>query len=291
MGKIRVRTLGDEEFEKEQQESAKKRREAKAIKKGKAHIEGLGLKGGQQLKVMEGVELNEDVKKLLEETPAEVAAEGVQEKKPKKLRTRVRSKRYQQLLSLYNKSKSYPLKEALTLVKQLSTTKFDATVETHLNLNKEVITKEKTSLSGTVILPHGTGKTRVVKIADEALIEAVGKGKIDFDILVAHPSMMPKLAKVARTLGPKGLMPNPKNRTVTTEPEKRAKELEGGEVGWKTEPDHPVIHQAIGKVSFSETQLGQNLAELVKSIGKEKITKLTLSSSMGPGIKVDPASL
>lgn len=296
MGKIRVRTLGDESQEKAQKEEAKIRRETKKLKKdgaaevkeGKAHIKGVGLKGGQQVKVIEGVTLTPEVEKLLSETPEEIEKE---QKKAKVIVPRVRSKRYKDTLSLVDKKRSYPLKDALELIKKTSTVKFDATVEVHININPEILDKDKPSLSGTINLPHGTGKKRVIKIADEALIEKVAKGQIDFDVLVAHPTLMSKLAKVARILGPKGLMPNPKNGTISPTPEKRAKELEDGEMTWKTEPDHPVIHQILGKVSFKETQLGENLKTLVKSIGSGKIVKLILSSSMGPGIKVDVASL
>lgn len=290
MGKIRVKTLGDEEFEKEQQEKAEKRREAKALKKEKAHVKGVGLKGGQQIKVMEGVELKPEVAAAVEaiEHP-ETAKED--KKKARVAKPRIRSKRYKAFASQYDRAKLYPLTEALALTKKLATTRFDATVEAHLNLNRELLGKDKTTLSGSVTLPSGTGKKRVVKIASEALIEAIGKGIIDFDVLVAHPSLMPKLAKVARILGPKGLMPNPKNGTVTPDPEKRAKELEGGEIQWKTETEQPLIHQAVGKVSFTEKQLEENIKTLLNSVGVAKVVKLTLSSSMGPGIKVDTTTL
>lgn len=285
MGKIRVKTLGDETHEKEQSERAEKRREAKALKKGKAHIKGVGLKGGQQIKVMEGVELKPEVEALLKgETPA-----PAEEKKApsKKRRVKVRSKRYQGLTGQVDKTKSYDVKEAIKLLKKTSTTKFDGTVESHLNLNPALFSKDKSNLSGSVVLPHGTGKKRRVAIATEELIDMVANDKIDFDVLVAHPSLMPKLAKVAKILGPKGLMPNPKNKTVTADPEKRAQELEGGEVNWKTEPSQPIIHQPIGKVSFTDAQIEENLIALIKSVGTGKIAKLTVNATMGPGIRVD----
>lgn len=287
MGKIRVRVLGDEASEKVQQEEAKKRRETKKALKDKEHVKGVGLKGGQQIKMVEGVELKPDVEAMLNGETGEEKSE----KKARKIKVRVRSKRYLDLSSQVDRKKHYPLKQAVELVKKTSTVKFDATVEAHVNLAAFVFTKEKTSLSGTVVLPHGTGKKRRIKIADDSVIENVQKGTIDFDVLVAHPSMMPKLAKVARILGPKGLMPNPKIGTVTPDPEKRAKELEGGEVNWKTEPDHPVVHQIIGKVSFTQKQLEENLKKLLSSIGSGKVAKITLSSSMGPGIKVDSTNL
>lgn len=293
MGKIRVKTLGNEVFEKEQSEKAEKRRAAKALKKGKAHIKGVGLKGGQQIKVMEGVELKPDVRAAIEavehpEKEIKVSAKG---RSASGRKSRVRSNRYKQLLSVIDKNKSYDIKETIKLIKKTSTVKFDGTVEVHINLNPTTLPKDKLNLSGSVVLPHGTGKKRRVAIATEELIDKVGSGKIEFDVLVAHPSLMPKLAKVAKILGPKGLMPNPKTKTVTPDPEKRVKELEGGEVNWKTEPSHPVIHQPIGKVSFSEAQIEENLKALVKSIGTGKIAKLTLSSTMGPGIKVDITTL
>lgn len=280
MGKIRVKTLGDEALEQEQVDKAKKRREEKRAKK--AHVKGVGLKGGQQITAMEGVELKTETEgEAIEETGEKEA------KKTRKAKVRIRSKRYQQALALIDKTKHYSLTEALELLKKTAQVKFDPTVEVHINLNPANLAKDKKSLSGTVVLPHGTGKKRVIAIADEALIDRVSSGTIDFDILVTHPSLMPKLAKVARVLGPKGLMPNPKNGTVTPNPEKRVKELSGGELTWKTEPEQPVIHQAVGKASFSVDHLAENVTGLIKSINVQKILKLTLSSTMGPGIKVD----
>jgi len=288
MGKIRVATLGDEQAEQKQKEKAKARREGKKALKEKTHIEGVGLKGGQQIKVMEGSEIKPEIARLLEETPAQLQKEA---KQPKKKALRVRSQRYQKLTQIVDKTKSYPIKEAVKLMKKTSTTKFDGTLEMHVNLNPATLPGEKPSLNGTVHLPHGTGKKRVIVIADEALIAKIATGKIDFDVLVSHPSLMPKLAKVARILGPKGLMPNPKTGTISTDPEKRVKELAGGELAWKTEPDHPVIHQVIGKVSFTEGQISENLAAFVKAISAGKIAKLTLNATMGPGIKVDLGTL
>ena len=269
MGKIRVKTLGDEAQEQAQANKTKKRREEKKAKK--AHVKGVGLKGGQQITAMEGVELKTD-------TEITEAAEEKTAKKSRKVRTWVRSKRYQEVVALIDKTKLYPLTEAIELVKKTARVKFDPTVEVHINLNPATLPKEKKNLSG---------KKRVIAIADEILIERVQAGVIDFDVLVAHPSLMPKLAKIARVLGPKGLMPNPKNGTVTADPEKRVKELSGGELAWKTEPDQPVIHQSVGKASFSTSQLSENISNLVSSVSVGKILKLTLSSSMGPGIKVD----
>lgn len=297
MGKIRVKTIGDEAFEAEQAEKDKKRREAKKAKKnlssetltkgGKAHVKGVGLKGGQQVSVMEGVELKPEIAALLKN---EVKAEE-KPVKVKKVKAKVRSKRYQLLRQLVDRTKFYPLKDALKLLVKTANTRFDATVETHININPATLPPDKPSLSGFVTLPHGTGKQRKIVIVTEEILQNIAAGKINFHVLVTHPQFMPKLAKFAKVLGPKGLMPNPKNGTITATPEKRAKELSGGEIQWKTEPDHPVIHQIIGKVSFGEDKIKENLTKLVKAVSLGKIAKITLSSSMGPGIKVDLQTL
>ncbi len=176
---------------------------------------------------------------------------------------------------LVDKNKTYPLDEAIELVKETSFSKFDGTFEAHIN------TTEK-SLRGTVALPHGTGKTIRIKIADDTLI---ANPVIDFDVLVAHPSMMPKLAKIAKILGPKGLMPNPKTGTISENPEELIKTLSSN-LSWKTQPDFPIVHLVVGKVSLATKKLSENLAAVVKSIGKEKIVSLFLKSTMSPSVRV-----
>lgn len=290
MGKIRVRTLGDEDFEKKQAEEAKARREGKKAQKEKTHVKGVGLKGGQQIKVMEGVDLTPEAQAALSEVEGEVS-QKTPNKKARKIKIRTHSKRYQAARVLIDTKISYPLSKAIELLKKTATTHFDASVETHININPAILTKDKKTLSGSIKLPYGTGKKRIIAIADEEILKKIESGKIDFDILIAHPSMMPKLAKFARVLGPKGLMPNPKNGTVSPDPQKRVGELDSGEINWKTEPDQPVVHQIVGKVSYESEKLQQNITELIKAIGTNKIAKLTISSSMGPGIKVDLPSI
>lgn len=280
MGKIRVAKLGDEKAEKEQHRKADARREAKKAKKQK--VEGVGLKGGERVAVMEETEIKPEFKKLVEEVEK---GNEVKESPQKKRKARVRSKRYQEIAALVEKNRFYPLTEAIELLKKTSMTKFDGTVEIHVNLNKSSL-GGKNDLRGSVSLPHGTGKKITVAIADEKIIADIAAGKIEFDILVAHPSMMSKLAKVARVLGPKGLMPNPKTGTVTENPENRVKELSSGQVNFKTEPDQPVIHMSVGKVSFEGKKLEENIEAVLTAVGRNKILSATLSSTMGPGIKL-----
>lgn len=275
--------MGDESEEKEQKRRAEARRQTKQSKKVK--VEGVGMKGGQRVAAVEGTDIKPEFKKLIEEVEEGTPGAPAKAKQKKKIKIRVRSKRYIEAASLVDKTKTYPLAEAVSLVKKTSHTKFDGTVELHINLNPLSL-GDKKDYRGSVVLPHGTGKQVRVVIADDKVLADVEEGKINFDILVAHPSMMPRLAKVARILGPKGLMPNPKTGTVTADPEKRAKELATGSVNFKTEPDQPIIHMVVGKVSFDEKKLAENLEAIFAAIGKNKIAKATLASSMGPGVKI-----
>lgn len=287
MGKIKIATLGSEEEEalKDKQrvrrEEKKKRTEA-----SKVHVPG--MKGGQRVKSV-GAQSEEEIEKLVklaeqvEKDQAEGIHPGKEEEKPKKSRARNRSKVYKQALMKVDHNKLYPFADGLTLLRQVALAKFDETVELHIN------TAEK-GLRGNVELPHGTGKEVKVAIADaktiDKIVEDVGKGKIDFDTLIAHPSIMGQLAKVAKFLGPKGLMPNPKNGTISDKPEEVAKKFQGGSVNWKTESEFPLIHAVIGKLSFKDKQLEDNFKALIKSITSDKIQKITLKSTMSPGIKV-----
>ena len=308
MGKIRVATLGNEEQEKKLKAKAEARREAKKAEK-KSQVKGIGLKGGQRVNLVEG--LDEEAMKKLETLEQksfteENDTEGKKEKKSKaKKEARKRSKRYQEALSMIDRTKNYSITDALELLKKTSLTRFDGTVEMHIALNPKTLKEkskekkekgvkeksEKASLRGTVTFPHSTGKTVRVAIANDAVLAQIEKGIIEFDVLVTNPLMMPKLAKFARTLGPKGLMPNPKNGTIGENPEELAKKLSSGQTNFKTEPDNPLIHMAIGKVSFETSKLQDNIQALVTAVNKNKIERITLSATMGPGIKVDVASL
>ena len=207
--------------------------------------------------------------------------------------------------------KVYSPDEAITLAKETSTVKFDATIEVHARLGIDV-TKSDQLIRATVSLPHGTGKTKRIaafvgsndeKAAKEAgadLICGVDEikkikdtGKIDFDIAVATPEMMPKLAVAAKVLGPKGLMPNPKTETVGTDVKKMISELKKGKMTFKND-DGANVHISIGKVSFDQAKLKENFAALIEALKKAKpasskgtyIQSLFLTSSMGPSIKV-----
>ena len=284
MGKVRKVVMGDVEQEKKQRKKAEVRRETKKLKK----VEGVGLHGGERTSLVEGTELKADVREILEQVESGGKSSESRTNKKKLVGPKPRSQKYQEAAKLVDKTKIYPLTDAIDLIKKTSYTKFDGTVEIHLNLNPTVLgeKKEKKDFRGSVTLPHGTGKQVRVVAADDTILKEIEGGTINFDILVSHPSMMPKLAKVARILGPKGLMPNPKTGTVTEDVEKRIKELSHGQVNFKTEPENAIVHLIVGKVSFENEKLLANINAIYDVIGRNKILKATIAATMGPGITI-----
>lgn len=222
-----------------------------------------------------------------------------------------RSKRYQELAAKVDMNKLYSIDDALALVKQTAATKFDGSVELHVRLGVDP-NKGEQQVRSTVTLPHGSGKTVKVAVftnaamakeakdagADlvggEELIEEIKTtGKINFEIAVATPDMMRSMAKVAKILGPKGLMPSPKNETVTKDVAKTVAELKKGKVAFKNDSTSN-IHMVIGKVSFKPEQIKENLVASLDAIRKAKpasskgtyIRHVSLNATMGPGINV-----
>lgn len=281
MGKIRVKVLGDEQQEQEELQKAREKREQK--KAAKAADKGVASVGVSEEELMAQEPTTETQTETTEVSEPE-GKEGKKTKKAKFAKKKAKSKRYASNASQVDKNTTYPLDKSIELLKSLQFSKFDETVELHVNV------KEK-GVSGQVDLPHGTGKQRKIKIADEAVIEAIEKGQIDFDVLVATPSVMPKLAKVARILGPRGLMPNPKAGTVTDNPEQAVEKLAGGQMSFKTEAGAPVIHMTVGKVSFEGGKLKDNITAAVKAIGVARIDKVTLKSTMSPAIRLNVSKM
>ncbi|HVT00922.1 MAG TPA: hypothetical protein VHE53_01645 [Patescibacteria group bacterium] len=280
MGKVKVRVLGDEQQEQEQIEEQKKKAEAKAQAK-KAKVSGVNLGGGERINSV-GVS-EADIEAQLSSTPEEkveeVKTEAKKEKKAKKKEARVRSKRHTANTSNVADKTTYPVAKGVEMLRKFKKSNFDETVELHIN------TKEK-GVSGQVVLPHGTGKKLRIVVADDAIIAEIEKGKIDFDVLVATPDMMPKLARVAKVLGPRGLMPNPKAGTITTDPKAIIEKLSAGQITYKTEAQAPIIHVSVGKLSFEDKQIEENVKTLLGSIGANKINNVTLKSTMSPAISI-----
>lgn len=222
-----------------------------------------------------------------------------------------RSKKYVEALAKVEKGKAYTVDEAVKLVKETSTTKFDGSVEVAIRLNVDT-KKADQQLRGAIVLPKGTGKTtRVIVIAkgeaatkakeagadyvgDVDLLQKIGKENwFDFDTMIATPDMMPLLGKLGRVLGPKGLMPNPKTGTVTMDPAKAVADAKAGRVEYRTD-SFGNVHAVIGKVSFSEEDLKENLNAFVSTIMKirpasvkgDYVKNIAITSTMGPGIKI-----
>lgn len=233
------------------------------------------------------------------EEPKEEAKEAkskVKKSKPKKGH-KVRSKAYQEKAELVDKGKKYELNEAIDLARETSFSKKPGSLEVHIMTNSK-------GMRGLVNMPHLSGKNlRILAfgpgaleagadiVGDDAKLDDLMKGRIDFDIVVTHPSWMPKLARAARVLGPKGMMPNPKNGTVTENLEKAINDLKGGKFEYKTEANLPVMHLRIGDLTQPNEELAANIKTLAISIGKTKLKALTLAASMGPGVKVDTTSI
>ncbi|MFV0258343.1 MAG: 50S ribosomal protein L1 [Acidimicrobiales bacterium] len=226
-----------------------------------------------------------------------------------------KSKKYADATRRYDRDHLFGPDEALELVKSLSSAKFDESIDVAIGLGVDP-RKADQIVRGTVALPAGTGKdVRVAVFANgeqanaaaeagadvvggDDLVEAVSNGMLDFDLAIATPDMMPKVGALGRVLGPRGLMPNPKTGTVTPDVAKAVAEFKGGTVEYRTDK-FGNVHVSIGKASFEPSALETNLGTLVDEINRAKpasakgkyIKKVTVSSTMGPGVKVDPARL
>lgn len=253
MGKIRTRILGLEDIEKQQKEEQKKRSAEKTAEKS--------------------ADVQPEVKQ--EEAKAEPAKE-----QKKAVAARTRGKKYLAAKKTVGKGAKMKLTEAIELLKKAKYAAFDESVDVHMNV-------VKTGLRGEVELPHSTGKTVRVAIVNDAVLEQLAENKIEFDVLVTHPSFMPKLARYAKLLGPKGLMPNPKAGTISPNPEEVAKKFMKGTLRWKTEPKFPILHQMIGKLSYETKNLSENAQALINAVGKANIKNVFVASSMGPSVEIE----
>lgn len=224
-------------------------------------------------------------------------------------------KKLQEAAKLIDRSKFYEAKEAIELAKKASTVNFDATVEVAFRLGIDT-RKNDQQIRGAVVLPNGTGKTQSVlvfakgdklKEAEEAGADYVGdaeyiqkiqQGWFDFDVIVATPDMMGEVGKLGRVLGPKGLMPNPKTGTVTFDVAKAVQEIKAGKVEYRADKAG-IIHAPIGKVSFDDNKLAENLRTIYDVVQKAKpssakgtyMKSLNVTTTMGPAVKVDPAKV
>ncbi len=222
-----------------------------------------------------------------------------EEKKAVAAKTKVkpRGKKYLEVAEKVDRGMKYKALEAVELAQQTSYSKFTGAVEVHINTAAK-------NIRGLASLPFASGKKLTIvafgKGAEESgadivgtdeVLEEVMKSKINFDVMVTSPEWMPKLAKAARVLGPRGLMPSPKNGTISNDLAKTVAEIQSGKVEYKTEPNGQVIHMSVGKVDQSAEEIVNNLKALYNVLGKSRVKKMTVAATMGPGVKVDLASL
>ena len=227
-----------------------------------------------------------------------------------------RGKKYQDAVKAFDKTQQYDLADAIGLVKKNATAKFDETIELHLRTGCDGRHAEQ-QIRGAVVLPHGTGKkVRILVFAKDAKAEeakAAGadyvgaedlipriqnEGWFEFDVVVATPDMMGVVGRLGRVLGPKGLMPNPKAGTVTMDVTKAVNDIKAGKIEYRLDKTN-IIHVPVGKASFTEEQLADNFQTLIDAINKAKpaavkgqyLKSVTLTSTMGPGVKINPAKL
>ena len=302
MAKEEAKTLETpvEEVKTEAVEEVKEEKFAKSGKKSKKHVEEVKAEEARQARKAETK-----------------AAEAAAAEKPKGAKpvTRPlierRGTKYQEAYKLIEKGKVYTLKDAIELAIKTSPVKFDATVEAHVRLGVDPRQADQ-NIRSTVVLPNGNGKTVRVAVfapldeakkaaaagadiaADEDFLKQLDKGVIDFDVLISTPAYMPKLGKYARTLGPKGLMPNPKAGTVTTDIEKAVKEAKAGKVEYRVDKQS-IVHIGFGKVSFGATKLLENANVFFDSLKAQKpasikgtyVKSVFITTSMGPSIAIE----
>jgi len=271
------------------------KRSAKALKEEKELAD-------KEARKAEAAESNDDAKPKQHQNPTRTKLER-------------RGKKYQKAAELVDRDKKYSLKEALALAIKTATTSFDSSVEVHLRLGVDPRQADQ-NIRGSIVLPAGSGKmVRVAVFADvddvaiakkagadvagtEDFLQQLDKGTIDFDVLIASPAMMPKLGKYARVLGPKGLMPNPKSGTVTTDIKKAITESKAGKIEYRVD-EKGIVHVPVGKVSFGEDKLSQNAKALFANIKGNKpsslksnyVKSIFVTTSMGPSIRLDNAEL
>ena len=279
MGKIRIKTFGDETTEEAEKQKADVKRAEKLNREKSEDEVSEQPESPQQPQPTQPAQ-----------TEPEASSKKQEAAKPRKskfIKQKSRSSKYKTAVMEIEKNKTYSIQEGIELLKKMqnlprltaSQGGFDETVELHINTIEA-------GISGQVKLPHGTGKEIRIAIATDELLNKIEAGKLDFDILIAEPSMMPKLAKVAKVLGPRGLMPNPKNGTISTDPQEAMKKFQGGQIHFKTESKIPLIHLSVGKTSFEDKQLAENIKTIITAIKKDRIRSVTLKSTMSPGIRL-----
>lgn len=265
MGKTKTVKISGEPDKKDKNKKKKK-------EKSKDQVKTPGLGGGERVVAVSGGP-----------APKKKKEEKKEDKKlPPQLKKQGRGKKYKDARKKIDKSKTYGLKDAIKLAKETSYSSFDGTMELHITCKKEGHTAKAT-------LPHKTGLEKKIEFADKDTLKKLKEGSIDFDLLLATKEMMPKLVPFAKTLGPMGLMPNPKDGTLVKN-KKEADNFDPKELRLKTDKGVPVIHASIGKVSTTQKKLEENAKAVINAVGKRNIVKAHIAATMSPSVKLTLAS-
>ena len=259
MGKTKTAFIG--ETTEPKNKTANKRKGPK----GDVKVRVAGLKGGERVKAVEG--------NVIETTQEEEGSA------PKQNEPKERGKKYTKAKTKIEQNKLYSASEAIKLAKEVSTSSFEGSLELHAVLKKQGVLVN-------LELPYSFGKEKKVEVASDETVENLKKGKIDFDVLLATPDMMPKLVPFARILGPKGLMPNPKNGTLIKSAA-QAKSFSSSKHTLKTQSDSSVLHTVIGKTGMEDKEIKANLDAVIKALDAKQILKAYLSPTMGPSVKLE----
>ena len=232
-------------------------------------------------------EIKKEIKEAKVEAKKSVSRAASRDKKEKVSEVRKASKhgkKYRAAIKIIDKSKAYPIDEAIKLAKKSSTVNFDATIDLHVKIDSKM-----ENIRGSINLPGGIAKQKKILKVTEKNIEQVKSdvkaGKTDFDIMLADAKVMPKLAPLAKILGPRGLMPNPKSGTVVDDVDKAEKEFLGGKVEYKADQGN-VVHLAVGKVSHENKKINENIESLLAAMPASKLDSAYLATSMGPSIRI-----
>ena len=273
MGKKRITIVGEETKKSAKGGSASGGKEAKRSLKEEKGVRVPGLKGGERVVAV-------SAEPTPEEPSVAKAMEGKETEAQKKIKPpKARGKNYQAARAKIDPTKLYPLTEAIQLLKQTSYSRFDGKAELHLKVVRK-------GLEAKTELPYLQAKEKKIAIVDDKTIKQIETGKIDFDVLLSSPEMMPKLIKFAKVLGPKGLMPSPKNGTLVANPEQAIKGFQKASFDIRTEKGAPLIHLVFGSVKQPEKELVANLETIIKAISAKNIQKAVIKATMGPAIKV-----
>lgn len=309
------KTITIEDLEKQELEQSKKAEKGSKSSKKKVEKQSENDESTETLAELKTDAKDSEKKEKSKETTPDKQSKttDTQTKKTKKPKQKkVRSKRYLDTKKQIEAGKTYQVEEAIKTLRKMANAKFNESVELHITLGTETQNSNH-RIRFTTTLPHGIGKTiKVLVISDDnsgqkdniiyrdvSVIEEIVAGKLqpekDFNVVVATPATMKDIAKAARILGPKGMMPSPKNNTVTDNPQKAIESLGKGQIEIKSQPNHAVIHQIVGNLSFKDEQLVQNTTTLIEELNKNTppkmkkklIQKIYLCSTMGPSVRVE----